>query len=128
MLGPTYKYIGLYSDTPEFLNAVLSWLCLKLSSSCNVGNQCHMYIENIIPAYFLLHLTYSFQEWLALYITDSTANLRNDNICIVFFCNVIYTALYFIRNMRNNLHGLPKILAFAFLTYNRSVYLTSGYI
>ena len=76
----------------------------------------------------MLELTNCLQKWLALNVTDSSANFNDGNVRIIGSKIPIETALDFIGDMRNNLYSPSAIVTAAFLLKNRPVNLTSCYI
>ena len=84
--------------------------------------------SGIFPSYFCLKLTNCFKERLAFDVSYSTADLDDGDsgfIRPLFFFS-INTALDFIRNMRNDLHRTPAVIAVPFLIENGPIDFSGG--
>ena len=74
--------------------------------------------NSILMSNLMLELSYCLQEWLALDITNSTANFDNGNLYIVRRVITVKSALDFISNMWNYLNCTStKISTTFFLKY-----------
>ena len=72
-----------------------------------------MDIEDVFPAYIISELTYRFKERKTLDISDGAADL--DDHYIIVIADRFYGPLDLVRNMRNDLYGLPKVVPASFL-------------
>ena len=75
--------------------------------------------DGILMSYFMLELTNCLQKWLALNVTDSSANFNDGNVRIIGSKIPVESALDFIGDMRNNLYSPSAIVTAAFLPKNR---------
>ena len=80
-----------------------------------------MDVERIARADFLLDLTDSLEERLALNIADRAADLRDDDIRTIRLAYIIDLLLDLVRNMRDDLYCRAEVLAAALLADDRGV-------
>ena len=104
LLRATDEDIRLNADGAELLDAVLRRLRLELSRRPDVGEQCHMDVECVILADFLLDLANRLQERQTLDVADRAADLRDDHIGVIRLRHIVDTLLDLICDMRDHLH------------------------
>ena len=70
-----------------------------------------MDVEHIIAANLFLDLADRFQKRQAFDVADRTADLRDDDVGAVSGRHVVDALLDLVRDVRNDLHRLPEIVA-----------------
>ena len=126
LFSTKYQDIWLNTYTLQFLNTMLSWFCFQLTSSLEVRNVCQMNIDSTLTK-LPSHLANSLHEWSTLNITNSTTNLGDYIIVVIFLSKKFYVALNLVCDMRNNLNGLSQIIATTFLVYYTLIDTTSSH-
>ena len=99
-----YNNVRRNTKSLQFLYGVLGGFGFVFTGCLQIRNQGHMNIKGVFTAHFMSYLTDSFDKRLAFYITDGSADFRNDNIRIRFFTYIINETLDFIGNVRNGLY------------------------
>ena len=99
-----YNNVRRNTKSLQFLYRVLGGFGFVFTGCLQIRNQGHMNIKGVFTAHFMSYLTDSFDKGLAFYITDGSADFRNDNIRIRFFTYIINETLDFIGNVRNGLY------------------------
>ena len=88
--------------------------------------------EDVLSSHVMPYLTCSFKEWLGFDITDSSADLRDNDIgANAIFIRTIHrqnAMLDFIRNVGNNLHGIPEVFSAALLGNDLGIDLPRSHI
>ena len=85
---------------------MLGRLCLEFVSGFDVWYECDVNIDDVISIrYVFLDLTDGFEEWQGLDITDSAADLRDDDVCIVISADTKHAVFDLVRDMRDDLNG-----------------------
>ena len=126
VLGPADYYIRLHTVLLQFLHRMLGRLGLEFLGRAQIRNQGKMYGNAVFLRQFPLQLTHSLHERLGLHIPDSTANFGDDDIVIPGLGQEHHTALYFVRDMGNYLHGLAQVCPLPFLADYRVVDFSCG--
>lgn len=116
--------VGLYADTAQLVNAVLSRFGLELSRGRYIWNERNVAVKNILPADTPRKLTYRLKIWKSLNIAYRAADLGNDDI--ITGADMLDPVLYFIRDMRYDLHCCAVIASRAFALYYGGINLAGG--
>ncbi len=112
-VGAAQKNVGLNSDLEQFLDAVLCGFRLEFARRGNPWNQSEMDEETVFATDFLPHLPDGFQKWQRLDVADRSADFDDRDVDV--FGNAMNRSLDLVGHMRNNLDGLPQIIAPPFL-------------
>ena len=86
-----------------------------LARGLEIRHKGNVDIQAVVGAYLLPHLTYSLNEGLRFDIAYGAADLRDDDVRVGLFADVIDKALDLVGYVRYDLHGLAQILAPALL-------------
>ena len=116
--------VGLYADTAQLVNAVLRRFGLELSRGRYIWNERNVAVKNILPADTPRKLTYRLKIWKSLNIAYRAADLGNDDI--ITGADMLDPVLYFIRDMRYDLHCCAVIASRAFALYYGGINLAGG--
>ena len=85
-----------------------------------------MNIYRVLFSLFPAYLPDRFDKRLRLNVTDGAADLGHDHIRFGMITDRIDKPLDFICDMRNDLHGFPKVFAPSFLMQDIPVHLAGG--
>ena len=111
---------------------MLCRLGLQLAGWRKIRNKGDVDEEDVLSPHVVPCLTCSFKEWLRFDVTDSSTDLRNNDIgANAIFIRTVHrqnTMLDFIRNVGNNLHGIPEVFPTALLGNDLGIDLTSSHI
>ena len=77
----------------------------------------------VFPARFHGNLTDGLDEGLAFDIADGAADLADDHVRPALFAHVVDKRLDFVGDVRNDLHGLPQIVAVPLLVQHVPIHL-----
>lgn len=111
LIAAQHDDIRIDAERAQLLDAVLRGLRLMLAGALDVRDKRYMHKNAVGRANLQGHLADCLQKRLAFYIADRTANLCNDDVRVRLFADAVDKVLDFVRNMRDDLDGLPKILS-----------------
>src|SRR6185437_5370331 len=101
--------IGLNTNSPQFLNAVLGGLGFQFLSRGDPGDQGQVNEKGVFAALLVAHLANGFDKGKRFNVADRSSDLNNCDINIRrYFAAGRFD---FIRDMRDHLHGLAEIIA-----------------
>ena len=106
--------------TLQFLHGVLRRFGLEFVGGFQIRHISEMHTHGIAPQ-LPFQLTDGFQERGTLDVADSTANLRNHEIIILLFTQILNLPFDFVGDMRDHLNGLSQVISAALLVNNRLV-------
>ena len=107
--------VGENAHSLQFLDGVLGGFALKLARTRNIRNERDVDKAAVFAPHFARDLTDGFEEGLALDVARRSADLRDDNVGVRRLADLINKGLDLVGDVRNDLHGLPEILARALL-------------
>ena len=113
-LRPQDEDVGLDAHALEFLDGVLCRLCLELPGRPEVGDIGQVDADGP-PAQLPAELPDGFHERGAFDVADGTADFRDDEVEIAILGIRRYPPLDFVGDVRDDLDGLAKVVAAAFL-------------
>ena len=128
MLAPAYDDVRLDSHALQLLHACLRRLGLHFLGCAQVGNQRHMNQYGIFVSDLVLELADGLQEGLALDVAHRAADLDNGNAHVRVSKVSVETALDFVCDVRNHLHGTAAVIAAPFFLQDSPVYFSRGNI
>ena len=99
LLGAAYDDIRLDTHALKLLNTGLCRLCLKLSGSTQIRDQCNVTQDCILVSDFVLELTDCLKERLTFDISDGSADFDDGDMHIIGSEVAVKTTLDFVRNM-----------------------------
>ena len=82
--------------------------------------------QDVLLADLLPELADGFEERHPLDVSDRPADLDEDDVGVLLLPDVAEQGLDFVRDVRDDLHGLPKVVAATFLLDHRAVHLPGG--
>ena len=107
--GAAEQQVGLNPDFPQRLDTVLRRLGFQFLRSLNVRHERDMHVHDIFRADVGFELPDRLQKRLTLDVADRAADLGNHHI--VPLRDARDGRLDFVRDVRNDLHGLAEIIA-----------------
>ena len=113
LFAATHNDIWLNTTRTKLCNAVLSGLCLLLTTWPDKRHQSDMQVTHIVAACFVTKLTDCLQEGQNLNVAHSAAHFGDHNIGVIG-SNTANTALDLVGDVRDNLHGLSEVVATSF--------------
>ena len=128
MLGAQHQNIGLQTVLEQGFDRMLSRLGLQLAGSGQVRNERQMNQRRIAGSELVTQLTHRFDEGQRLDVAHRSADLGDNHIVLLALRQQLNAALDFVRDMRNDLHGLAQVLALALLVDHALINLTSGHV
>lgn len=128
MLGAQHQNIGLQTVLEQGLDRMLGRLGLQLAGSGQVRNERQMNQRRIAGSKLVTQLTHRFDEGQRLDVAHRTADLGDDYVVLLALRQQLNAALDFVRDMRNDLHGLAQVLALALLVNHALINLTGGHV
>ena len=124
LLRATEKNLGLDTDLPEGLDAVLGRLGLQFPGGAKIRNQGEMDITDVLASQVAAQLADRLQERLPLDIPRRAPDLYDGNICHAL--QPEDSLLDLVRDVRNHLDRLPQIISPALLLDDRFINLAGG--
>ena len=116
LLAAAEDNVRLYADGEKLLDAVLGGLGLVFAGSTQVRHQGQVDVQAVVTAKLGAELAYGFQEGQALDVADSAADFDNGHVRgILALAQCKDKALYFVRDMGNDLDRGSKVVAAALL-------------
>jgi len=94
---------------------MLRRLGLQLARSGHVGNQGQVHQRRIAVSELVAQLTHRLDERQRLDVAHRTADFGDDDVVLLALSQQLDAALDFVSDVRDDLHGLAEILAFALL-------------
>ena len=88
---------------------------LLLAGACDIRHQSDVYEQTVVPALFAADLADCLDKGLGLYVAYRAADLGHHDVGVGLDAHGVYEVLYFSRDVRYRLYGLPEIFAFALL-------------
>ena len=113
MLGTEDDDVGLHAFLLEVFDGVLRGLGLEFFGRSEEGDIGEVDAE-AVGAEFPLHLAEGLDVRQGLDVADGAAYLGDDEIEVAGLCERLDVTLNLVGDMRNDLHGLAKIVATAF--------------
>ena len=110
-------------DGSQLLDGMLGGFGFYFAGSRNIGHQRQVHKQRLVMPKFDTELTNRLQKWQGFDITHGTTDLNQNDIRIVGAAH--HGFLDLVRDMRNNLHGSPEVIATALLGDNFFVDTTS---
>ena len=123
-IGAAQQDVGLNADRAQIAHAVLGRLRLELARRPDERHQREMDVEGVRPADVLPELPDGLEERLALDVADGAADLDEDDVHVVG--HRADAVLDLVRDVGDDLHGAPEIVAAALLLDHREVDLAGG--
>ena len=126
LLRAQHEDVGLNTDALQFLHTVLRGLRLQFARRLEIGDIGQVEVDGT-AAQLPLHLPDRLEERRRLYVADRTADLRDDEVVVVFLSEQLDVAFDFVRDVRHHLDGLAQIVATAFLVDDALVDASGGH-
>ena len=123
-IGTTEQHVRVDTDGTQLAHAVLHGLGLELARRSDVRHQGQVHVDGVVAADVLPELAHGLEERLALDIADGAADFHDEDVDVLGGC--ANRGLDLVRDVRNNLHRAPQIVAAALLGDDRAVDLTGG--
>ena len=108
-IRPAQQDVGLDTDLPQLIDAMLCRLGLELAGCAQVGNESHVDVEDILAAHIVGNLADGFEERQALDVTDGAADFTNDHVLVAGHRPDVRFDL--IRDVRDDLNGAAQIVS-----------------
>ena len=99
---------------------------LKFFRAGNVGHQSYVDKTAVVPADFPCNLTDCLDKGLAFYVAYRSADFRYNHVGVGSFAYVVDKSFYFVGNVGNYLHRLPKVFAVALFMQNVPINFARG--
>ena len=99
---------------------MLGWFRFQLLGSFYVWHVCEVDAEGVF-AKFPLELAHSLKERRGFYIADGSSDFGDYEIEFTRIAEAFDVSFDFVCDMRNDLHGLPKIITAAFFVDDRLI-------
>ena len=112
----------------QLLDRVLGGLALVLARALDVGHQRDVDEKAILPSGLVRDLADRLQKRLALDVAGGTADLGDHHVGAALLPHRIDEALDLVRDVRDDLHRLPEVLAAALLLQHVPVDLAGGQV
>ena len=106
------QHVRLNSDAEKFFHAVLRGFGFQFARGVDEWHQREVHENNIFRTELEAHLADGFQEWERLDVADGAADFDQDDVHA--FGDFAECGFNFIGDVRDDLHGLAKIIAAAF--------------
>ena len=103
---------------------MLCRLGFKFLRACDIRNKSNVDINCVFSADFGNYLTDSFEERCGFDVADSTADLGDNDVSILFLADTVNSFLDLICDMWDDLNSSAEIVSPALLVENSPVYLT----
>lgn len=121
------------ADGAQRSNRVLGWLGLQFLAGADVGHQRDVNEEDVAAADVLADLACRFEERLGLDVPDGSTDFGDDHVGSLLAlarlgCRQAHTALDLIGDVRDDLYGVAKVVAAAFLFDDLGVNLSGGHV
>src|SRR5690606_24005662 len=130
-VGPAQQQVGIDADLAQLLHRMLGGLGLEFARRCDEGHQGQVHEGGVVAAQAQAHLAGGFQEGQRFDVADGAADFDNGHIGGAVPGRIGAAGdevLDFIGDVGNDLHGLAKVVAPAFLAQHRFVDLAGGEI
>ena len=114
MLCAKYEYVWLNAHALQLLHRMLCRLRLEFACRMEVRDIGKVDV-NHVASHLPSQLSDGFHKGGTLDVTYRAANLRDDKVEMFVLSILLDASLYLVRNVRNNLNRLAKIVAMAFL-------------
>jgi len=111
LFGAQHQNVGLQPVLEQLLDRVLRRFRLQLARGCHVGDQRQMHHQRVAVPQLVAQLADRLDIRQGLDVADRAADFRNDDVVDFLRAEQLDAALDFIRNVRNDLHGLAQKLA-----------------
>ena len=105
--------MGLDTDFPQLIDAVLRRLGLQFARGPDIGDERQVDVEHVVAADIVRNLADRLQEGQAFDIADSPPDFANDDVGIVRHCPDVVLDL--IGDVRHDLNGAAQIIPAPFL-------------
>ena len=109
-VGAQHDRVGLDADAAQRGDRVLRRLGLQLARRADVRHQRDVQEEAVVAAEVVAHLTGSLEERLRLDVADRAADLGDDDVDVVVRLRA-HAGLDLVGDVRDDLHGVPEVLA-----------------
>ena len=128
-----HEGVWLNADGAQRSNGVLGWLGLQFLAWADVRNQGDVHEEDVSAADVLTDLACGFEERLGFDVADGSTDFGDDHVGGLLALARLdggqaHTALDLIGDVRDDLHGIAKVVAAAFLFDDLGVDLTGGHV
>ena len=125
--GAADQNVGLDTDLPQQADRMLRGLGFQFGGGLQIRHEREVDIEAVFLALIERKLADGFEERLAFDIAHRAADFGDDDIDILAG-GLVQRVFDFVRDVRNDLHGLAEEFAAAFLVDDREVDLAGGEI
>ena len=125
-LGAAEQHVGLDADRAQVADAVLRRLGLELAGRADVGHQRQVDVERVLLADVLAELADGLEERQALDVADRAADLDEHDVDVAG--DGADAVLDLVGDVRNDLDGLPEVVAAPLLLDDRHVDLAGGVV
>ena len=112
----------------QFFHRVLRGFGLVLVAPPQKGNQSDVNKAGVLPARLQADLPCGLQKRLAFNVAGGAADFRNDDVGPGFLADAVNKVLDFLRDMRDDLHGLAEVLAPPLLVQHVPVHLAGSQV
>ncbi len=114
-IGAADDDVGLDTDAPQFVHAVLRGLGLELAARVDERDQRHVDVENVAPPDVVAELPDGLQEGQALDVAHRAADLGDHHVDLGIARHPGDALLDLVGDVRDHLHGAAQVVALAFL-------------
>ncbi len=122
-----YDEVGLDTDAPQLLDAVLGRLCLHLADDVDLRGERDVDEVGVLESVLEPHLPERLDERLALDVSHSPAALDDDDLAPSSFAATLPDPpLDLVRDVRYDLDALAEVLPLPLVLYDLPVDLPSG--
>src|SRR3989454_11970299 len=126
MLAAGDDHVGLDPRGSEFPHALLRRFRLLLPDGPHDGHEGRVDEQDVLLADLLPELADGFEEGHPLDVSDRPADLDEDDVGALLLPDLAEQGLDLVREVRDDLHGLPEVVAATFLVDHRAVHLPGG--
>ncbi len=126
MLAAGDDHVGLDPRGSEFPHALLRRFRLLLPDGPHDGHEGRVDEQDVLLADLLPELADGFEEGHPFDVSDRPADLDEDDVGVLFLPDLAEQGLDFVRDVRDDLHRLPEVVAATFLLDHRAVHLPGG--
>ena len=124
--------LRLDAEAQQFLDAVLRRLGLQLAGGGDVGHQGQVHEEAVLRAQLVVELAQRLEEGQRLDVADGAADLRDDHVrggaVAAGLRGQAHPAADLVGDVRDDLDGVPEVLAAALAGDHGGVHLAGGHV
>ena len=126
-LGAADQHVGLDTDAPQLLDAVLRRFRLRFAGRLQIRNQRQVDVQAVVLADVERELANRFEKWQTFNVADRAADFGDDHVHIIGG-ELADGRLDLVGDVWNHLDGATQIVAVAFLLNDGQVNLARGEI